>query len=93
MSNLTAEVAYPAANPIPPAVLSPGTRPTGALTKILLVQFRKDRPIGEHPELQNLIADGWRVRSASPRLVESEGPKLLVVLAKPEAGARLTRIK
>ena len=93
MSNLNAEVAYPAANPISPAVIPPGTRPTGALTKILLIQFRNDTPIGEHPELQDLIAEGWRVRSASPRLVEAEGPKLLVVLAKPEAGARLTRIK
>lgn len=69
------------------------TRPTRTLTKILLVDFRNGEAVSKHPELQNFIADGWSIRSAVPRLVEAEGTKLLVVMARPEAAARLTRVK
>lgn len=58
-----------------------------ALTKILLVEFRNGEAVTKHPELEHLLEEGWIVRSAVPRIVESEGTKLLVVLAKPEPEA------
>lgn len=69
------------------------SRPTRTLTKILLVDFRNGEAVSRHPELERYLNDGWTVRSAVPRLVESEGTKLLVVMAKPESGAHLTRVK
>ncbi|MEX0600571.1 MAG: hypothetical protein WD205_08010 [Rhodothermales bacterium] len=53
------------------------------MTKIVLVQFRSGEAVSEHPELVEFLADGWTVRSAVPRMVEAEGTKLLVVLARP----------
>jgi hypothetical protein len=80
-----------AERPHTPANLNP--RPAKLLTKIMLVQFRNDETISRHPELQSFLEEGWSIRSAVPRIVESEGTKLLVVMAKPESGPRLTRIK
>ena len=59
------------------------TTPSDALTKILLVQFRNGEAVDKHPELTSLLDDGWSIRSAVPRIVEAEGTKLLVVLARP----------
>jgi len=78
--------------------LSPSVRnltsPTGkTLTKILLVPFRNGEAVSKHPELASLLEEGWTIRSAVPRIVETEGTRLLVVLAKPEQSARLTRVK
>ncbi|MEX0748190.1 MAG: hypothetical protein WD275_09345 [Rhodothermales bacterium] len=69
------------------------SRPAKILTKIMLVQFRSEESVGKHPELQNFLEQGWSIRSAVPRIVESEGTKLLVVMARPESSPRLTRIK
>lgn len=80
--------------PSPSITLNPLTsRPTRTLTKILLVQFRNGEAVHKHPELQEYIEEGWSIRSAVPRLVESEGTKLLVVMAKPEPASHLKRIK
>ena len=80
-------------SPLTPTLAKLTARPTKALTKIMLVQFRNDETISRHPELQSFLEEGWSIRSAVPRIVESEGTKLLVVMAKPESGPRLTRIK
>lgn len=78
--------------PVP--TISPFTSaPTRTLTKILLVDFRNGEAVSKHPELQQFISDGWSIRSAVPRIVESEGTKLLVVMTKPDAGTRLKRVK
>lgn len=65
--------------------------PSKALTKILLVEFRNGEAVTQHPELSTLLSDGWSVRSAVPRIVESEGTKLLVVMAKPDSSTRFAR--
>ena len=53
---------------------------TGA--KLLLVEFRSGEAVGLHPEVTPLLSQGWRVRSAVPRIVEGEGLKLLVSLTQ-----------
>lgn len=56
-------------------------------TKLTLVDFRSGESVSRHPELAPLIAEGWTVRSAVPRIVETDGPQLLVVLTKPAEAA------
>ena len=93
MQSPVAEVESKSAElPHPPAA-NLASRPAKILTKIMLVQFRNDESVSKHPELQSFLEQGWNIRSAVPRIVESEGTKLLVVMAKPETGTRLTRIK
>ncbi len=67
--------------------------PGSTLTKILLVQFRNGEAVDKHPELAELLDEGWTIRSAVPRIVESEGTKLLVVLARPHSGSRTKTIR
>lgn len=95
MQEASREAISPDAELTPPitTLTNFNSRPARTLTKILLVNFRNGEAVGKHPELQQYISDGWSIRSAVPRLVESEGTKLLVVMAKPESGARLKRIK
>ena len=87
------EVGPPTRNvePSVPALGKLTSSPGKALTKILLVAFRNGEAVSKHPELAHLLADGWTVRSAVPRIVESEGTKLLVVLAKPGTQTRFGR--
>lgn len=95
MQEASREASSPEAalNPPVTTLTNFSSRPTRTLTKILLVNFRNGEAVSKHPELQQYISDGWSIRSAVPRLVESEGTKLLVVMAKPESAARLTRVK
>ncbi len=79
--------------PVTPTLAKLTARPDKALTKIMLVPFRNGEAVSKHPDLAAFLADGWTISSAVPRLVESEGTKLLVVMVKPVQGARLTRIK
>lgn len=51
--------------------------------KLLLVDFRSGEAVREHPEVEPLLSEGWRIKSAVPRLVEAKGTKLLVVLTPP----------
>lgn len=51
--------------------------------KLLLVEFRSGEAVVLHPEVMPLLRQGWRVRSAVPRIVEGEGLKLLVTLTQP----------
>ncbi len=69
------------------------SRPSKTLTKILLLPFRNGEAVNKHPELASFLNDGWTISSAVPRIVETEGTRLLVVLVKPEQKARLKRIK
>lgn len=94
MQNPQLEVHSPAKKVDPPVpVLGKlASSPSNALTKILLVEFRNGEAVTKHPELRSLLKDGWTVRSAVPRIVESEGTKLLVVLAKPGAKPHFTRV-
>lgn len=52
-------------------------------TKLLLVDFRNDEAVSQHPDLAPFLEDGWAIESAVPRVVESEGTKLFVVLTRP----------
>ena len=52
-------------------------------TKLLLVDFRSGEAVSQHPEIQSYLKQGWRVKSAVPRLVEAGGTRLLVVLTQP----------
>ena len=81
------------ATPVTPTLAKLTARPSKALTKIMLVPFRNGEAVSKHPELSPYLAEGWTISSAVPRLVESEGTKLLVVMVKPVHGPRLTRIK
>jgi hypothetical protein len=74
---------------VPASISTSNTRPLKTLTKIVLVQFRNGEAVNKHPELRPFVEAGWKIQSAVPRVVESEGTKLLVVLAKPEARAHL----
>src|SRR5690606_12225473 len=51
--------------------------------KLLLVDFRSGEAVRNHPEIAPLLRQGWRIKSAVPRLVEAKGTKLLVVLTPP----------
>lgn len=72
----------PHAAPPVPALSRIRTRPTPALTKLLLVDFRSGEAVHQHPEISPFLQQGWRVRSAVPRLVEAKGTRLLVVLTQ-----------
>ena len=52
-------------------------------TKLVLLPFRNGEALLHHPDLAELFRDGWSVRSATPRLVEGQGTRLLVVLSRP----------
>lgn len=79
--------------PVTPTLAKLTPRPNKTLTKIMLVPFRNGEAVSKHPDLTTFLKDGWTISSAVPRIVESEGTKLLVVMVKPAPGARLTRIK
>lgn len=51
--------------------------------KLLLVAFRSGEAVDSHPALEPWLENGWRVRSAVPRIVESGATKLLAVLERP----------
>lgn len=57
-------------------------------TKLMLVDFRSGETVSRHPEIQAYLRQGWRIKSAAPRLVESGGTKLLVVLTLTDANLR-----
>jgi hypothetical protein len=90
MQKVSKEAAFPRFTPGITKLTSPAGK---TLTKILLVPFRNGEAVNKHPDLASLLADGWSISSAVPRIVETEGTRLLVVLMKPEQSARLTRIK
>lgn len=56
--------------------------------KLLLVDFRSGESVRKHPDVLPLLTQGWRIKSAVPRLVESKGTKLLVVLTPPVSSWR-----
>lgn len=90
MQNVSKEASAPRVSPRAQSLTS---RPTRSLTKILLVPFRNGEAVDRHPELKSFLNEGWVISSAVPRIVETEGTRLLVVMAKPEKKARLKRIK
>jgi hypothetical protein len=57
--------------------------PSPSDVKLLLVGFRSGETVQKHPDLQTWLREGWCVRSAVPRIVESGDTKLLVVLERP----------
>lgn len=66
---------------------SPQPVPTEEMTKLLLLDFRDGISTADHPDLLQHLEQGWRIRSASPRVVEQEGTKLFVVLSRGDAPA------
>lgn len=64
---------------------APALQPlAGAETKLLLLPFRSGEAVQQHPELAPLLAQGWRLKSAVPRIVEGDGLRLFVVLTQPQ---------
>jgi hypothetical protein len=55
---------------------------------MLLLVDLQSADVRRHPDVAPLLRNGWRVKSAVPRVVESEGAKLLVVLVRNERVAR-----
>lgn len=93
---LSAEEAVPppsidaeAAPSLPSAPLDRATEP-GA--KLLLVEFRSGEAVVLHPEVMPLLQQGWRIRSAVPRIVEGEGLKLLVTLTQSGKGPAIKKM-
>ena len=87
-------------NDMPDTKTSPATAATAPVdpahllpAKILLVAYRPGEAVEQHPELAAYLQDGWLLKSATPRIVEGKGARLLVVLAQsaaelPRAGTR-----
>lgn len=50
--------------------------------RILLLDLPFGGSIDTHPDVAPRLAEGWRVRRARPRLVEGQGRRHLVVLAR-----------
>lgn len=72
-----------------------GVRRDGAQTpvekpgsKVLLVDNPAAETVTKHPAIAPLLNNGWELESAVPRLVESQGTKLLVVLTHPARASR-----
>ena len=65
---------------------SPGTSPSASSehpdVKLLLVNAPNEQTVKQHPEIAPRLATGWKIRSATPRIVENDGPKWLVVLER-----------
>lgn len=59
--------------------------PSRTRTKLLTIDYNDGQATCEHPALRKWTGAGWRVKSASPRLIELEGTKLFVVLTKDES--------
>jgi hypothetical protein len=51
-------------------------------TKLVLVDFHSGQAVRHHPDIQQYLNAGWRIKSAVPRVVEAEGTRLLVVLMR-----------
>ncbi len=52
-------------------------------TKIVIVDFRSGEAVRSHPDLAPLLKQGWQIRSAAPRIVETAGASMMVVLTQP----------
>lgn len=61
---------------------APAPSSASATTKLLLIDFRSGEAVAQHPDLRTFLKEGWRVKSAVPRLVETGGTKLFVVLTQ-----------
>lgn len=66
----------------------PAIEPSESTIKLLLVEFRSGEAVERHPSVESWVEDGWEVRSAVPRVVESGETKLLVVLEKKAASGK-----
>lgn len=53
-----------------------------ATVKILLVDAPSEQTVSQHPEIAARLANGWTIRRADPRVVETDGAKWLVVLER-----------
>lgn len=76
------------------SVLAPSPEPaapdeTESPLRFVLVSFRDFERADDHPELEPYLLTGWIVRDVEPRLVEGEGPRLLVTLYRARAAAPL----
>ncbi len=84
-------------NQRPPAPAAEVSRPapTEAETgvQLLLISFRSGEAVERHPDVQPWVTNGWAVRSAVPRIVESGATKVLVVLERDAGAVDLTDSK
>ncbi len=60
----------------------PSSSSATADTTLVLVDAPSRHKVEQHREISSLLSTGWTIRSASPRLVEAEGTKWLVVLER-----------
>ena len=51
-------------------------------SKIMLIDTSPGDSAADHPDVAEYVEDGWRVKSAVPRIVEAKGPRMLVVLTR-----------
>lgn len=49
---------------------------------VLLVDASSEQTVRQHPEIAARLDNGWTIRRASPRIVERDGAKWLVVLER-----------
>lgn len=49
---------------------------------VLLVDAPSEQAVRQRPEIAPRLANGWKIRSASPRVVETDGAMWLVVLER-----------
>ena len=67
--------------PVPEA--SESVDPANLLpSKIMLIDTSPGDSAADHPDVAEYVEDGWRVKSAVPRIVEAKGPRTLVVLTR-----------
>ncbi|PSQ88600.1 MAG: hypothetical protein BRD45_05795 [Bacteroidetes bacterium QS_8_64_10] len=70
------------ADSLPPSLASVSASKDDDDTKLLLIDFRSGESVSCHPSVAPLLEDGWTLQRATPRVVEEEGCKLLVILSR-----------
>lgn len=78
-------------SPKPPARSRSARESAPADVKIELVSFRNGEAVHQHPSLQSWLENGWQIRSAVPRIVESGDTMLLVVLERSAPAPKPSR--
>jgi hypothetical protein len=71
-----------------PAGASKAAVPGSPRTKLLLIDFRSDAAVYEHPEVAAALRQGGSVTSITPRITMFGETKLLVVLSLPALSGR-----
>lgn len=60
-----------------------------ASTRVMIVDFRSGEAVVRHPDLEDLLKDGWFVQSAVPHVADADEVRLLVVMSRSAATRQL----